>query len=112
MISTIFFQVDNVDETLHVTLEANLENGVNKRLKPVESEADCRIGNNLEGNHMEGNHHESQDEQNDHFHQEEMSEGSEVVFNIIISLLLIVINMMMMMMMMVVVRWAREKEVL
>jgi len=73
-------QVDNVDETLHATLEANLENGVNKRLKPVESEADCRIGNNLEGNHMEGNnlegnHHESQE---DHFHQEEMSEGSEV----------------------------------
>ena len=107
--------MDNVDETLHATLEANLENGVNKRLKPEESEADCRIGNNLEGNNMEGNnlegnHHESQE---DHFHQEEMSEGSEVVFNIIISLLLIVINMMMMMMMMmVVVRWAREKEVL
>merc|ERR1719174_1829251 len=46
-------QVDNVDETLHATLEANLENGVNKRLKPVESEADCRIGNNLEGNNLE-----------------------------------------------------------
>ena len=104
--------MDNVDETLHATLEANLENGVNKRLKPVESEADCRIGNHMEGNKLEGNHHESQDEQNDNFHQEEMSEGSEVVFNIIISLLLIVINMMMMMMMMVVVRWAREKEVL
>ena len=79
--------MDNVDETLHATLEANLENGVNKRLKPEESEADCRIGNNLEGNNMEGNnlegnHHESQE---DHFHQEEMSEGSEVVFNIIIS---------------------------
>ena len=109
--------MDNVDETIHTTLEANLEHGVNKRLKPEEGEANCRIGNNLEGNNLEvnhlegsnleGTHHESQEEQNDHFHQEEMSEGSEVVFNVITSLLFIIINMimmkmtMMMMMMMI-----------
>ena len=96
MISTIFFQVDNVDETLHATLEANLDQGVDKRLKPEESEVSCRVGNSLEGSNLESSH---QEEQSDLFHQEEMSEGSEVVFNIIISLLLIVINMMMMMMM-------------
>jgi len=77
-------QVDDVDENLHATLEVNLDQGVNERLKPEESENDHRIGNslegnNLEGNHLEGNHLEGNNHQiQDHFHQEEMSEGSEV----------------------------------
>ena len=72
--------MDNVDETLHATLEANLDQGVDKRLKPEESEVSCRVGNSLEGSNLESSH---QEEQSDLFHQEEMSEGSEVVFNII-----------------------------
>jgi len=81
-------QVDNVDENLHSTLEVNLDQGLNERLKPEEN--NHRIGNHLEGNHLEGNnlqgnkyegnnlegnHHQIQDEHNDHFHQEEMSEA-------------------------------------
>ena len=79
--------MDDVDENLHATLEVSLDQGVNERLKPEESENDHRIGNhlednNLEGNHLEGNNHQIQD----HFHQEEMSEGSEVGINTITSL--------------------------
>ena len=86
--------MDDVDENLHATLEVNLDQGVNERLKPEESENDHRIGNHLEGNnlegnhlegsHLEGNHLEGNNHQiQDHFHQEEMSEGSEVGINTI-----------------------------
>jgi len=68
-------EVDNVDATLDL--------GVNDRLNPKEEEQNYRTGghlqgNNVEGNNVEGNQDQTQDENNDHFHQEEMSEGSEV----------------------------------
>ena len=72
------YQVDNVDATLDL--------GVNDRLNPKEEEQNYRTGghlqgNNVEGNNVEGNQDQTQDENNDHFHQEEMSEGSEVPIN-------------------------------
>ena len=70
--------MDNVDATLDL--------GVNDRLNPKEEEQNYRTGghlqgNNVEGNNVEGNQDQTQDENNDHFQQEEMSEGSEVPIN-------------------------------
>ena len=116
--------MDNVDENLHATLEVSLEQRVNKRLKPEEGEDHHLEGNNFEGNKMLGNNFEgNHDGSQDHFHHEEMSEGSEVliisllflsltIMMMMMMMMMLMMMMMMMIMMMMMVRWVRERGAL